>query len=270
MPRASWNYIGAGGYVPSDPNAAAYVAAVRGSGSVVSTGEAMALDTLTLGLKSAGLWAVARRINPMIGSALAGVGQILRATVGLPTDTLNNYAGGDWNPADGLQGNATSTFIDTGWSINFSDSTGFYGVCYRGGLPAGTRYMLGVNTGAGAAVTLSSTTAPAFVGQVGGAPIVQNGIFLNPSILSVNRVSLTDVTLYKDNAIEASSATLASPVNPTQNLVLGALVSAGGGKSGHLGAGERLGGYMFFNGLNNAQRGDLQTLWTAFNAAIGR
>lgn len=281
-----------GPIVGLDPDALAYFLAAEAGGASYLTVTKVALDTFVVGMKSAGLWALVRRWNPMLadgGNVLVGVAVVLNDTVGAAgADTLNNYVAGDWDPASGLQGNGSSTYMDTGWSpLAAQVSTGFLGVCYRGTtITAGTTYLCGATHSDSPTFpqnfydmghVSTSVGVAGYHGSTIRVPSTALGTDLNSGIISVRRNGNTDLELYIDNVSLASNNANVTGGGPIQDIpaamVLGCrrLKPAGAAiLQGFLSTSERLAGYIFADGLNGTQRGNLQTLWADFNTAIGR
>ncbi len=265
------------GFVPTDPDVLAYFTAAEAAGATYVNGTKEALDTFVIGMKSASLWALVRRWNPMLadgGNVLAGVARVLNSTVGTANvDALNNYVSGDWNAASGLQGNGSTTFINTGWNATGAQMTSaFLGACYRGAALSAGKTLFGVQDGAASPtqIMLLRNNFSGLQGYCGDNKNATSGaLTLNPALYAIARDNASSLTQYIDNVANGTNVVASTIVNTTQPVYVGAY-NNGGAAAGVMSPGERSAGYIFLSTLDGTQRGNLQSLWAAFNAAVGR
>lgn len=107
----------AGGAAPSisDPDAAAYIAAVEAAdGQALESGVGAAIDDFVVGCKSDGIWA-----SIEVSCILAGARTLAGALVPLkgPAPTNVNFVSGDYNRL-GLLGDGSSKYLDTNYETD--------------------------------------------------------------------------------------------------------------------------------------------------------
>jgi hypothetical protein len=258
---------GSGSIFTNTEAEANYNAAVLLGGEWDDT-EKAAVDAFVTAAKAASIFSLIRRANLMVGT-FPGIAAPLVTTIGDAADTLNNYVEGDWDRASGLQGDGSSTYIDTGYVP--SEATGFLGVCSRGTALSATAYWAGCGGGGQEYAVGHSSAGSGQPRAYWGGSTIANVTTAAPSaagIWAANRVNSTSLELLKDNTILASSATSTTPASGVNSLVFGAINF--GTKSSYLGVGQRLAGYIVLSGLDSTQRAALQSAWATFNTAIGR
>jgi len=141
--------IRAGG--STDPDAAAYIAAIRGAGSDIGTtaaqidATARAINRLVRRAKAEGIW-------PALGACclLAGPTTLAGALVPLrgPAPTNFNFVGGDHNRASGLVGNGSDKFLSSNFSSTTPGQNNFHAAAFisqrhSSGASFGTSYNIG-------------------------------------------------------------------------------------------------------------------------------
>ena len=103
--------------IVSDADAQAFVDRVYTAGGTLSGAEPIAVNQMTIDLKTANLWAKIQAIYPMVGASAAACSQNLKSSSFTATFTAG------WTfTSQGVTGNAASTYMDTGFvpSTNFA------------------------------------------------------------------------------------------------------------------------------------------------------
>ena len=109
--------------VTTDPDALAFFARVTAAGGTLSPTEKTAVNTLVLDMKSYGLWTSMKAIYPMVGASAAACAQNLKSSSFTGTFTSGwTFASG------GIQGNGTSSYMDTGLPPNGNFTQGSSGL----------------------------------------------------------------------------------------------------------------------------------------------
>lgn len=91
-----------------DTDAQAYFDRVSAAGGSLSVTEQNAVNTLTLSLKSAGIWTLMKAIYPMVGASAAACSQNLKSS-----SFTGTFSSGWTFASTGITANGSSTFMDT-------------------------------------------------------------------------------------------------------------------------------------------------------------
>jgi len=273
MPKNPWNYIGSGS-IPTDPDVEAYIAELSGLGSTITSLEEQALTTFALGLKAAGLWVLARRINPLMGSVLAGAAAALVKNVGGSVDVLSNYVGSDWSVLQGLQGNGTNTNINPNWQPTAAQMLGYFGAYYSGNdaIVTGSIALFGgINSAGGDHIGIrnNGTDLLAYLGQTTWE-INYGASGLERGLSAINRETVDYLELIQGISPVDSSIAVNTLGDLNTPLLIGATGVHGGPMQNVMGPGQYLGGYFFFDALTAAQITALGNLIQAMYSTIGR
>ncbi len=96
-----------------DTDAQAYFDRVTAAGGSLSVTEQNAVNTLTLSLKSAGIWTLMKAIYPMVGASAAACAQNLKSS-----SFTGTFTSGWTFASTGATPNGTSAYMNTGLNIN--------------------------------------------------------------------------------------------------------------------------------------------------------
>lgn len=91
-----------------DADAQAYFDRVTAAGGALTQTEKDAVNTLTLSLKSAGIWTLMKAIYPMVGASAAACAQNLKSS-----SFTGTFSSGWSFASTGITANGSSTFMDT-------------------------------------------------------------------------------------------------------------------------------------------------------------
>ena len=96
-----------------DPDAQAFFNRVTAAGGTLSVTEQNAINTLTLSLKSAGIWTLMKAIYPMVGSTASSCSQNLKSS-----SYTGTFTSGWTFASTGVTGNGASAYMNTGLNIS--------------------------------------------------------------------------------------------------------------------------------------------------------
>ena len=100
-----------------DGDAQAYFDRVTAAGGTLSETEKNAVNTLTVSLKSAGLWTLMQAIYPMVGSSAAACAQNLKSS-----SFTGTFSSGWTFASTGATPNGTNAFMETNFTPNVHSS----------------------------------------------------------------------------------------------------------------------------------------------------
>lgn len=111
-----------------DADAAAFFARVTAAGGTLSATEKSATNQLVIDLKANSLWTPMKAIYPMVGASAAACAQNLKSS-----SFTGTFSSGWTFASGGVTGNATSTFMNTGFipSSNLTNTSGHYSIYSR-------------------------------------------------------------------------------------------------------------------------------------------
>jgi hypothetical protein len=101
-----------------DPDAQAFFDRVTTAGGTLSETEKTATNQLVLDMKSAGIWSSMKAIYPMVGSSAAACAQNLKSS-----SFTGTFSSGWTFSSNGVEGNGTSAYFDTGLNASTNLST---------------------------------------------------------------------------------------------------------------------------------------------------
>jgi hypothetical protein len=101
-----------------DPDAQAFFDRVTTAGGSLTTTEKNAVNQLVLDMKTAGIWASMKAVYPMVGASAAACAQNLKSS-----SFTGTFSSGWTFSANGVQGNITSTYFDTGLNTSTNLTT---------------------------------------------------------------------------------------------------------------------------------------------------
>jgi len=114
--------------IVSDSDAQAFIDRVYAAGGMLTSTEGNAVNTLTIDLKSAGIWTLMKVIYPMVGASAASCAQNLKSS------SFTGIFSSGWTFASGgITGNQVSTFLNTQFipSAQLTLTSGHYSIYSR-------------------------------------------------------------------------------------------------------------------------------------------
>lgn len=269
---------------------------VRTNGGTVSGSTLSAVDKFVKAIHIAGIRNRFYRLNLFCGTSNATLdavrtplfrGPSLSGTqYGNTTDTNNNFVQGDYAEDNGLLGNSTTKWLNTGFT---ADTAGLTAASFHVSAvwpsyshPASALYYPIAITNAAVNIrywlTASSSIAPTtevatFLGASGinGATkqiAATNGATMPGGLWVASRTSTTSLRLYNGASEQASNTSLL-PDATVPTLPMGVFARWNGTSTfGH--AAMRLRGYSVGLGLTVQQVSDFNSAMTTFQTALGR
>jgi hypothetical protein len=277
------------------PEAAAWRTAVVANGGSVSASTLNAVSKFCRSIDAAGIRDRFYRLNMFCGTGLnAALVPLYRGTslggtqYGNTTDTNNGpFVSGDYAENNGLLGNTTTKWLNTGFNLNTSGLT-TASLHMSLVLPAYThpstsnwfplsainsavneRFWLNFNSN-----TVPQTTVQGILG--GGSTqfaleqiAAANGAAISGGLWTASRVSATDLRLYNGVSERASNTTDSVAGFGTPNNDMAVFTRwTGSATFGHFG--QRLRSYSVGLGMTAQQVSDYNTAMTTFQTALGR
>jgi len=239
--------------VVSDPDAQAFVDRVFAAGGSVTSTEANAVNTLTIGLKSNGLWTLMKAIYPMVGGSAAACAQNLKSSSFTAT-----FSGAWTYSANGITGNGSNTYMSTNLtpltnlSLNSTHISGYLRTTNSSNhMLIGVKDLYIANYGF-ATVNNTDQSATNTAGQV--------GFFINSRIIS------NQYKQYKNNTI------LSTIISPTFILYSAPIFVGAWNDNGT--TKNYVNGQIAFasigDGLNDTQESNFYTAIQAFQTSLSR
>jgi hypothetical protein len=188
------------------PETLVYQQEIANASGTISMRSLQHVDKFVRDCKEAGVWEKLYDVMPFAGDQLnAGLIKVKTQDV---QPVAYNFVAGDYSEALGLLGNGTTKYLDLQYpatgvplaghlaSYNREDTTGAAG-----------RYAMGADNGADQFVLLGSTNAGAnCTAYIGGTVAAAPGTPYNKGFYYVERTSLTDLKLYRNNTQIGSNA----------------------------------------------------------------
>lgn len=245
----------------TDPSAKAYFAAA----GITSPTERKAANTFIVGLKNAGLWTGLDRLYLCSPTSQAAALYCAKSLTQMTAVNSPTYA------TTGFTFNGTSSYLNTGAAMNTLSSfvlNSSHVSAYARTSPADTQQMYFGTRSSGSAgfftYRFNSTSIPS---SAHGATLNTTRGATN-GLVTLVRSSATDVALYVAGTSVSSSAANASSGSPsTKSLFYGALNDTS--SIILYGAYEWAGGTIGA-GFTAPQNSTLNTLWQAYQTALGR
>ena len=195
-----------------DADAQAFFDRVSVSGGTLSVNEINAVNTLVISLKSNGIWTLMKAIYPMVGASAAACAQNLKSS-----SFTGTFAGGWTFSSSGVTGNATNTYMNTGFlaSTNLLISSAHLSV-YINTTPNGQQFLAH-----GTLDGFLQTNNNLLYGSLAGS-FISAGNTDNAAFYMVNRQSLSNLKLIKNASIVSSVSNTGTAYTSTQNMFLNA------------------------------------------------
>lgn len=209
------------GHVPSYlPEVATYLDNIRAAGGSITMGSLMSIDRFVRDCKLGGFWDKFQEVMPIAGADLTSALIKLKYVTTAGMTAGGGLVAGDYTEATGVAGNGTTKFINSNFSASNLAVTGQMSAYLREQETATAAWM-GVNDAASHAFRLGSTTgsnANSFWGGVANSAIMPANP--TPGFYLSQRVSATDLQLYRNGVSQNTNATNTVPVAPALNIYL--------------------------------------------------
>jgi hypothetical protein len=265
------------------PEATAWRTAVIANGGTVSGATLSAVDKFCNDIDAAGIRDRFYRMNPFAGTGLAAALVPLYrgpayggTTYGNATDTNNNFVSGDYSESNGLDGNGTTKYLDTGLSPNgMGVPATVHLAAYKGaGAWTTTREFIG-SRDADDLYQLQfrypASLVPSLSLLLGGSASIINetSVSTSASFLVATRTSSSELFLWQNGTKVATGSTYATTPGACSHSYMVFTRNASGTAS----AGQwehAIRAYSIGLGLNDSQAVSYNTAMQAFQAALGR
>jgi hypothetical protein len=252
--------------VPSgvDADAQAFFDRVTTAGGTLSQTEKDAVNTLTLSLKSAGVWTLMKAIYPMVGASSAACAQNLKSS-----SFTGTFSSGWAFTSNGIFGNGSSTYMDTNFlpSTNMTLSSGHFSIYNRTNVEE-PKCDIGTTDGNfGAANEILLMTRYTGLGSV-NVFTQYNGAIANSDSTGfyiTNRNSLTNTTGFK-NSTKIYDLAQTSAVLPSLPFTIGCQNATTKIRF----ASKQYAFCTIGDGLTDTQASDLYTTIQAYQTTLGR
>jgi hypothetical protein len=255
--------------VVSDPDAQAFVDRVFAAGGSVTSTEANAVNTLTIGLKASGIWSLMKVIYPFVGASAAACAQNLKSS---------SFTGTFVNPwtftSAGIQQFGTSHMNtnfnnQANWTSTSNGSMGFVSATNETGttvVDMGTSpNLLNLNDASAICANYNGT----YFAAINCTSIVPG--VANPSTIGffvTSRLNSSTFSKYKRGS-STINLTNTDPIGTNTNTSI--YLSAGNQANNALFFSKKLYNFCFIgDGLTQTQVDDYWTLLQTFNSSLGR
>lgn len=262
--------------VGMDASAVAFITAAN----ITSQSIANAVNSLTVSLKSAGIWDRCVAIYPMVGGTAAAHKWNLRNPLDTNAAKRLLLSGGWTHSATGALPNGTTGYADTFIEPNEDmPPYSMHGSYYSGSnaAPASARYLYGIIGGNNGNFGIQFTASTVIYSIVGGENGTPRTVQLNTEntfkgLYTVSCYNFDKFNLYRNGTSIGSNTNNRNTYNPDQDVSRRRTIYLGANNSG---VASGFGNYecrfaSFGYGLSATQVGDLNTAVTAFQTALGR
>jgi hypothetical protein len=240
----------------------AYYNRVVTAGGSLTTTEQNATKTLVADLKANSLWTPMKAIYPMVGASAAACAQNLKSS-----SFTGTFSSGWTFASGGITGNATSTFMNTGFipSAELTNTSGHYSIYSRTNIDQ-TSIDLGVLSASGPVhqiiIRLSGDQVYSYVSSNTGISLT-NANSLGLYIL--NRNSATNTQGFKNGVQVANAAQTAGL--PTEAVYIGGRNQSG---ASIIPSSRQYAFASCGDGLTDTQAGNFYTAVQAFQTTLSR
>jgi hypothetical protein len=255
--------------VVSDPDAQAFVDRVFAAGGSVTSTEANAVNTLTIGLKASGIWSLMKVIYPFVGASAASCAQNLKSS---------SFTGTFVNPwtftSAGIQQFGTSHMNtnfnnQANWTSTSNGSMGFVSATNETGTTVVdmgvSPNLLNLNDASAICANYNGT----YFAAINCTSIVPG--VANPSTIGffvTSRLNSSTFSKYKRGS-STINLTNTDPIGANTNTSI--YLSAGNQANNALFFSKKLYNFCFIgDGLTQTQVDDYWTLLQTFNSSLGR
>jgi len=248
----------------SDPDAQAFIDRIFNNGGTISQFDANAVNTLTISLKSIGVWSLMKVIYPMVGGSAASCSQNLKSS-----SFTGTFSSGWAFTSNGILGNGSSTYMDTNFlpSTNMTLSSGHFSIYNRTNVEE-PKCDIGTTDGNfGAANEIVLLTRYTGLGSV-NVFTQYNGAIANSDskgFYITNRNSLTNTTGFK-NSTKIYNLAQTSAVLPSLPFTIGCQNATTKTRF----ASKQYAFCTIGDGLTDTQASDLYTTIQAYQTTLGR
>jgi hypothetical protein len=248
----------------SDPDAQAFVDRIFSAGGSITQVEGNAVNTLTITLKSLGLWTLLKAIYPLVGGSAAACKQNLKSS-----SFTGIFSSGWAFTSNGIFGNGSTTYMDTTFtpSANMTLSSGHFSIYNRTNVEE-PKCDIGTTDGNfGAANEILLMTRYTGLGSVNVFTQYAGAIANSDSrgFYITNRNSLTNTTGFKNNT-KIYDAAQTSAVLPSLPFAIGCQNATTKTRF----ASKQYAFCTIGDGLTDTQASDLYTTIQTYQTTLGR
>jgi hypothetical protein len=249
----------------SDPDAAAFIS----SAGITSRAECEAVNQLVKDLKGTGsttnntdVWSDMNAIYPVSPTSLSAAAYNLKD----PTSYNITWANSPTHSADGVEGNGSTQYGDTGFNINTNAALDSFGLTvYLNTYNALTSVEIGAYDTAFSQITgYAGGNTLSFLNQAGSGAVSTAG---SAAVLTSVRTASNAIALYKDG-VSVSTATTASTSKPNGDVYVLARNNIGVGAANL--STKRMAFAAIHAGLTANQAKDLYDAINTYNTALNR
>ena len=258
------------------------------NGGLISTNTIRAVSEFCRAIDTAQIRSAMYRVNPFAGGNLSGcLVPLYRGptfggtTFGNATDTNVNFVSADFietGTGGGLKGNASSKYLNTGFTTNnLPSATSLHLSCSGTGLATtGNRVAIGAYNNVGSGLSALDEFAAYVSGRAfrsGTFTASQFPVVTSPGANELHiigtRTASTAAAIYRDGSVASSSVTNITPVQNAIPFYVFALDTNNAPAAGSYSS-ATLRMYSIGTGLNATQAAAFSSAVIAFNAALGR
>jgi hypothetical protein len=246
-----------------DADAQAFFSRVTAAGGTLSATEQTAVNTLTVSLKSAGIWTKMKAIYPMVGSSAAACAQNLKSS-----SFTGSFNGGWTYTSTGVLGNGVNTFMNSNLipASELSQDDSHLMVYSRSNSLGNAIVDIGcLNTVRFYIITNYNNAT--YIGFNFNTDIAITTVTDTRGFFLVTRSSGSLATMYKNNSVQGTTTQASTGINALRTVYLGAYND--NGPLNFISNKE----YAFSsigNGLDATQSSNYYTIVQAFQTTLSR
>jgi hypothetical protein len=208
--------------LPSDADAAAYIARVEAAGGVLTQAQKDSLHTFVYGLKQAGIYSLMTEIYPFAG------GNAAAHALGLKHAFNGTWTGSPAHASSGVTFNGSS-YLNTGIApaTNLTDYSHISMYLRTEGMTGGGSGVAFSDNSGWTALLPRFTDGTAYPGITNTEPITHTPKIPTAGLHVLSRQSSTEVSWMKDNGSAFTSAMIGLGSRPTAAIYVGAINRSG-------------------------------------------
>jgi hypothetical protein len=247
----------------TDPDAQAFFNRVTAAGGTLTVTEQDAINTLTLSLKSQGIWTLMKAIYPMVGASAAACAQNLKSS-----SFTGTFTSGWTFTSTGVQGNGATTYMNSNLipASELSQDDSHLMVYCRSNTIGGTFVDIGCRNSVRFYIIINYSNAT-YIGFNFNTDIAITTVTDTRGFFLVTRSSGSLATMYRNNSVQGTTTQPSTGINTGQSVYLGAYND--GGSLNFVSTRE----YAFSsigNGLNATQSSNYYNIVQTFQTSLSR
>jgi hypothetical protein len=241
-----------GSFTTFDADAVAFFDRVNAAGGTLSATEQLAVNTLVIDMKAAGVWTAMKAVYPMVGASAAACAQNLKSS-----SFTGTFSSGWTFASTGVKSNGSSAFMETGLNVNTNLTI------------LNAHFSIYVSQKIGTGDQINGVYPGVFIDQTGAANYYW-GIGVESSVNAVNQLGMAHI-----NALSPSTK-LFKNGSSIQTLTSGGLLPNANINLGRSGSGTPYywNGTLAFSsigdGLTDTQASNFYTAVQAFQTTLSR